>query len=280
MSDPPLNDYWSRLISDWKRQRRQEAAKDAILESMLSYYDSSGTETLPLSFLEAFLDMLERQRLCLEKTIARESRKNKAGQDSEHYLQTRIDKYVSDRMADKIHLEDLRSAGGGYRTSYIRTLEKIYKEKQRSAEELLQPPITRPGTYVFSDEESEAIFGNYQRIYSEDLQPPGLNQLENALHRWHANGDDLGPPKLGQFLLVLFLAEREDRISAPGDLEEEYRSYILESFGLRKAKLWYWKQILTSIVPILGNWLARTARWIVIIAAAVITLMKLLNLLR
>ena len=55
------------------------------------------------------------------------------------------------------------------------------------------------------------------------------------------------PPRLAEYTLFLFLSGR-DRINMIGDLEEEYR-YLEVKFGRRAARIWYFKQVITSIGP-------------------------------
>jgi hypothetical protein len=64
-------------------------------------------------------------------------------------------------------------------------------------------------------------------------------------------------PKLGESLLVLFLkpAERENVV---GDLEEGYIA-IHSKYGGRVAAIWYYKQILSSISPLLVKLIKLTA---------------------
>ncbi|MBF0371479.1 MAG: hypothetical protein HQL52_18720 [Magnetococcales bacterium] len=52
-------------------------------------------------------------------------------------------------------------------------------------------------------------------------------------------------------LLVLFLPKKE-RQTVPGDLEEEFYLVVGE-FGAKKARFWYWKQVLTSIWPFIRS---------------------------
>ena len=54
-------------------------------------------------------------------------------------------------------------------------------------------------------------------------------------------------PKLGEFILYLVLP-KVDREHVPGDLEEEFRTTIVPKFGPAKARLWYWWQVIRSIV--------------------------------
>lgn len=71
------------------------------------------------------------------------------------------------------------------------------------------------------------------------------------------------PPRLGEYLLYLVLPPK-DRECVPGDLAEEYSTIILPKFGRRKAKLWFWQQVVTSIWPILSPRLKRLARFAVV----------------
>jgi hypothetical protein len=66
----------------------------------------------------------------------------------------------------------------------------------------------------------------------------------------------LSPPKLAAYLLYLFLS-KHDRENIPGDLAEEYETIILPEFGLRRATLWFWKQVFCSIWPVIAPRLKR-----------------------
>ena len=66
-----------------------------------------------------------------------------------------------------------------------------------------------------------------------------------------------GPPRLGEYALLFFLSKK-DRINIPGDLEEEYRE-IDRKFGTRAARIWYYKQVITSVGPLFRKW---CLRWI------------------
>jgi hypothetical protein len=57
-----------------------------------------------------------------------------------------------------------------------------------------------------------------------------------------------GPPRRAEQTLWLFLGDRRQELI--GDLEEEYRTIILPKFGVRFARTWYWKQVLSSLWPI------------------------------
>jgi DNA-binding CsgD family transcriptional regulator len=63
-------------------------------------------------------------------------------------------------------------------------------------------------------------------------------------------------PKSAKFLLLL-LVPRSSREHLVGDLEEEYRTVVLPQYGARKARLWYWWQVISSVVPVLWAQLRR-----------------------
>ena len=56
------------------------------------------------------------------------------------------------------------------------------------------------------------------------------------------------PPKLAQWL-VRVTTGRLDRDYVLGDLAEEYYCNAISKMGLRRARRWYWRQVLRSIVP-------------------------------
>ncbi len=60
---------------------------------------------------------------------------------------------------------------------------------------------------------------------------------------------DLRPPRLGRWILSLILPIQL-KPSASADFEEIYGRILKES-GVRKAKVWYWKNILMSVLPFL-----------------------------
>ena len=55
------------------------------------------------------------------------------------------------------------------------------------------------------------------------------------------------PSRLAEMLLYLMLP-KHFREHLPGDLEEEFTTIILPKFGARYAKLWYWWQVIRSIL--------------------------------
>jgi Kef-type K+ transport system membrane component KefB len=75
--------------------------------------------------------------------------------------------------------------------------------------------------------------------------------LKNAL----APSDLSRPPRLAKFLLLLI--PRRNRESLLGDLEEEYVTIAFPEYGARLARLWYWWQVVASVMPLLWAQLKR-----------------------
>jgi len=68
------------------------------------------------------------------------------------------------------------------------------------------------------------------------------------------------PNKWMEYALHLLLPE-DQRETLIGDLEEEYRSIIYPKFGKRAADIWYAKQVMSSILPILQARLLKLIGW-------------------
>jgi hypothetical protein len=62
-------------------------------------------------------------------------------------------------------------------------------------------------------------------------------------------------PKFGEFLLYFFLSQAE-RVNVIGDLAEEYDS-ISAKFGVRAAKLYFYRQVSVSLSPFVGKFMLR-----------------------
>jgi transcriptional regulator with XRE-family HTH domain len=58
-------------------------------------------------------------------------------------------------------------------------------------------------------------------------------------------------PKFGEYLLYLFLSKSE-RVTVIGDLEEEFEAVELK-FGKVAAKIYFYKQVLTSLAPFISK---------------------------
>jgi hypothetical protein len=66
------------------------------------------------------------------------------------------------------------------------------------------------------------------------------------------------PPAAAHFLLYLFLP-KEYRAPMIGDLVEEFEEDLLPVFGVRCARIWFWKQTITSIWPVVKRTLMKLA---------------------
>jgi hypothetical protein len=69
------------------------------------------------------------------------------------------------------------------------------------------------------------------------------------------NRSELKPPILADLLLYLSLPAKPYNCIR-GDLTEEYYAVILPDLGVRKARLWYWRQVIRSIGPVLRGEIA------------------------
>ncbi|MCH7490443.1 MAG: hypothetical protein IID05_07085 [Gemmatimonadetes bacterium] len=54
------------------------------------------------------------------------------------------------------------------------------------------------------------------------------------------------PPALARLLLRLFVQDAGKEFVV-GDLDEEYRRYVLPKIGLRLARRWYWWQAIRTV---------------------------------
>jgi transcriptional regulator with XRE-family HTH domain len=69
------------------------------------------------------------------------------------------------------------------------------------------------------------------------------------------SGTDAKLPRLGELLLYYFLPE-EERDAFIGDMEEQYAA-IEKKFGIRAAEIFFYKEILNSMSPLVARFLAR-----------------------
>jgi hypothetical protein len=67
--------------------------------------------------------------------------------------------------------------------------------------------------------------------------------------------DQAQPPANLDFILY-FLMSRADCDALIGDLQERY-SHLVERLGKARADLWYAKQVLASVWPLLSSWVRR-----------------------
>ena len=69
-------------------------------------------------------------------------------------------------------------------------------------------------------------------------------------------GSTASPPKTARFLLLLI--PRRHRENLVGDLEEEFATILVPSYGFTKARFWYWWQVAMSICPLVWAHVQRT----------------------
>lgn len=71
------------------------------------------------------------------------------------------------------------------------------------------------------------------------------------------SGDEIKKivPPFGEYLLYLFLT-RQERITLIGDLTEEFVGVYLK-FGETKSRIWYYKQVFTSLWPLIKRFIFR-----------------------
>lgn len=72
------------------------------------------------------------------------------------------------------------------------------------------------------------------------------------LRRHSTNRSPKTPPKFAETFLY-FAARKEDVEYLVGDLAEEYFE-LQAKFGVRTAKLWYYKQIVISLLPLFRSY--------------------------
>jgi hypothetical protein len=53
-------------------------------------------------------------------------------------------------------------------------------------------------------------------------------------------------PKWGEIML-LFILPKRDRAVVPSDLAEEFDTVIVPTMGLRRARVWYWKEVMLKM---------------------------------
>ena len=104
--------------------------------------------------------------------------------------------------------------------------------------------------------ESQSVFKDSFRVYSDALSDMSLlvEGVFQKLRKISAgksthNQDDKEPPKLAEYLLYFFLS-RIERENAVGDLVEEYSQTIIPRFGSRWGRIWFYKQVFTSLWPL------------------------------
>ena len=89
--------------------------------------------------------------------------------------------------------------------------------------------------------------GESSRV-ENDAEGPTQNQFDSL--RQEAEREPIQVPYRAEQILYLLLP-KDDREYLPGCLFEEYVTEIAPKFGMRYARVWYWKQVLSSIAPVL-----------------------------
>lgn len=71
---------------------------------------------------------------------------------------------------------------------------------------------------------------------------------------WFEN-DEHRPPWFAEYLIYFFMT-KEDRKNIIGDLREEYAEVLLR-FGDKGARVWFYKQALTSLFPLASRFVVK-----------------------
>jgi hypothetical protein len=116
----------------------------------------------------------------------------------------------------------------------------------------------------FSGDETRLIFVNPSttsvqatpRYFKVDIKKSQVNGTTQAPVYYH-------PPRFAEYLLYIFIS-RAERIYLLGDLSEDYEE-ILSKFGKRRADLWFYKQTVLSLRPLVGRAISslRFIGWVV-----------------
>jgi hypothetical protein len=87
------------------------------------------------------------------------------------------------------------------------------------------------------------------RLLSDELRNQAIHGFRIGL-TVRLEGSDVhhDVPRLGELILLCVLSKKA-RESLPGDLAEEFAEIVLKH-GLRKARFWYWCQVVRSIGPL------------------------------
>jgi hypothetical protein len=74
--------------------------------------------------------------------------------------------------------------------------------------------------------------------------------------------ESLCPPRSAKFLLLLI--PRRHREHLIGDLDEEYTDIVFPEYGPRKARIWYWWQVVASLSSLVCAEMRRLAGFIIL----------------
>jgi hypothetical protein len=80
------------------------------------------------------------------------------------------------------------------------------------------------------------------------------------------------PPRRAEFLLYLFLPKKWREVSL-GDLNEDYQE-VYRKFGPKPAAVWYYKQVISSLCPVVFRAIWKGIKWVGMGWAAVHSLKK------
>jgi len=110
----------------------------------------------------------------------------------------------------------------------------------------------------------EIRLGDGSVIYAEAIMLKNVKSvvqvrynISNSAYIYHLNDPQYNsilqaqaPPKPAEF--IAYLLPRKYREPLLGDLEEVYPEAV-EKFGLRWAKVWYWFQVMVSVLSLFGK---------------------------
>jgi transcriptional regulator with XRE-family HTH domain len=139
-----------------------------------------------------------------------------------------VNTLITKRSLEAIEAGNLNELPGGL---YVRNYFRVYAKYLGFDESVVQKAFSC----------SPAVTSELHRdSFSARVRPDSIDVL-----------DDSTLPKLGEFLIYLFVP-REDRVEVMGDLEEEYAT-VKSKFGLRAARIFFYKQVFTSISPFISE---------------------------
>jgi hypothetical protein len=170
----------------------------------------------------------------------------------------RVQGYISD--LDRMMLQDASSVESERdlkkRLKQLRrTIDKLEREKKKLDYELTSFMAGANSDYRrYLWFEVEAAFKWAIELRRLEIDTETLSSAQQA--------KSSKAPRLGERLLLLVLRSKEERNNIPGDLEEEYRE-IAARHGVRYAKLWYYKQVVSSALPAIR----KIVRWGLMVSA-------------
>lgn len=102
------------------------------------------------------------------------------------------------------------------------------------------------------------VLHNVERLSVDALRSEQSLLASYIVASHHGHNVAVQPPMWGERLLYLFLP-KDQREYMPGDLAEEFRTLILPKYGTRYVRVWYWKQVFSSLWPILSRRIIKCA---------------------